>query len=315
MNLPPSLQAQIDELCVKEPSAKGVVDLLIAHFTEEKPATELERPPPNSLVLKNLSLLLPERRRVELAIHSKGFAIQAGDKIFVNGRWSMYNLALVLDVPERVKPTYNCVITHVGGHGPWVVFSVPLQSADKFCSKFLPSEPINRALETALRPHVRRLASSQLAVVAHVGSREGILYMMDEFIFFGFKKPLKLAAVAEITAVSYTVITRLTFNVVFRLSDDEEVEFSMIPHEYYDNISAWVNEHGLSDESLAEKRRAKKQKHAEESGVLAAAIHEINEDFSHNKDGDSDEVEENGPDFEDNSDDSEDGEGSLEGSE
>ena len=49
-------------------------------------------------------------------------------------------------------------------------------------------------------------------VDCHRGSKEGTLFFLPEHIIFGFKKPILLFESHEIDAITYSSITRLTFN-------------------------------------------------------------------------------------------------------
>ncbi|KAK9470649.1 uncharacterized protein V1510DRAFT_422351 [Dipodascopsis tothii] len=105
-------------------------------------------------------------------------------------------------------------------------------------------------------------------VSCHRGSKEGVLYFFNSGVFFGFKKPLLFFPIDKIEAITYSSITRVTFNLTVAVlvsrpgsSDEheEEFEFSMIDQSEFGTIDSYVRMFKLSDRSMAEERRAKKE--------------------------------------------------------
>ena len=84
---------------------------------------------------------------------------------------------------------------------------------------------------------------------------------MQRGILWGFKKPLVYFSFADIDSVSYTSITKRTFNLSVKVQEDRggaELEFSMIDQEDYPGIDGYIKARKLNDASMAETRRAKK---------------------------------------------------------
>lgn len=89
----------------------------------------------------------------------------------------------------------------------------------------------------------------------------GYLFFLQRGILWGFKKPLVYFSFANIDSVSYTSITKRTFNLSIKVQEDRggaELEFSMIDQEDYPGIDEYIKARKLNDASMAETRRARK---------------------------------------------------------
>lgn len=115
--------------------------------------------------------------------------------------------------------------------------------------------------------HIPRLDKGNTFYVdAHRGTKDGYLFFTPAGILFGFKKPVWFVPLDLIESVSYSSITRVTFNltivVVAYISDEdqfsEEVEFGMIDQEHYADIDEYVRKWRLNDQSMAEEKREKR---------------------------------------------------------
>ncbi|KAK9324206.1 hypothetical protein V1517DRAFT_317952 [Lipomyces orientalis] len=116
---------------------------------------------------------------------------------------------------------------------------------------------------------VPRLDDEQtFAVEAHRGTKDGYLYFSTGGVLFGFKKPVWYVARDDIDSVSYSSITRVTFNLTIAVAGmNDEVEFGMIDQAKFAEIDEYVRKWGLADRSMAEERRAKnelKHRHAQD---------------------------------------------------
>ncbi|KAH9907836.1 hypothetical protein F4778DRAFT_719299, partial [Xylariomycetidae sp. FL2044] len=103
-------------------------------------------------------------------------------------------------------------------------------------------------------------------VKAFRGSKDGFLFLLENGILWGFKKPLMFIPLDKIAAISYTSVLQRTFNMVVEVftgegGDDEateEIEFSMIDQEDYAGINEdYVARHRLQDRSMADQRKGK----------------------------------------------------------
>lgn len=229
-----------------------------------------------------VSQILPSRRQVLLVVNKKKWCTLATNdqSVVSQGDFSDYNVFLYLPVPKR-GPKQQChmVLAKLGGSMPFVVFSITgdASGAVSQLKKFTKYSAVD-------------LEANNRAVVAYVGAREGFLYFLDDFLFYGFRKPLMLVMLAEIESVSFTMVTSRTFNVVVKLLDDTQHEFEKIDHKYYDMILQFIELHNLNDESMAEDRKAKRQR--TEPTVLETAEQEAKEEADNKEDDDDDDDDE-----------------------
>ncbi|KAH3683337.1 hypothetical protein WICPIJ_005694 [Wickerhamomyces pijperi] len=111
-------------------------------------------------------------------------------------------------------------------------------------------------------------------VSAHRGTKEGLLYFLPQHILFGFKKPISLFPIREIQGITYTSITRITFNITLKLKSGEKVEFSMIDQQDFPEIDQYVKNMRVQDMSMSDELKAKtvsKSADQESLGALAEA--------------------------------------------
>ncbi|ONH78832.1 hypothetical protein BON23_2189 [Saccharomyces cerevisiae] len=91
----------------------------------------------------------------------------------------------------------------------------------------------------------------------HRGTKEGTLYFLPDHIIFGFKKPILLFDASDIESITYSSITRLTFNASLVTKDGEKYEFSMIDQTEYGKIDDYVKRKQMKDKSMSEELKAK----------------------------------------------------------
>ena len=96
-------------------------------------------------------------------------------------------------------------------------------------------------------------------VACHRGRQEGTLYFLQDVLIFGFRKPILVFDVSKIESITYTSITRLTFNVTLITNDGERYEFSMIDQSEYSRIDEYVRSKEVKDKSMSEELKAKTQ--------------------------------------------------------
>lgn len=123
--------------------------------------------------------------------------------------------------------------------------------------------------------------SSSFHVECHRGTKEGTLYFLPDHIIFGFKKPILLFNSSAIESISYSSITRLTFNVTLVTKDGDKYEFSMIDQNEYSKIDEYVKKKQVKDESMSEelkaksKNKANQQENEETPSALAEAAQQM----------------------------------------
>lgn len=120
-------------------------------------------------------------------------------------------------------------------------------------------------------PFTASSSNSSFHVEAHRGTKEGTLYFLPDHVLFGFKKPILLFSSQEIESITYSSITRLTFNVTLITKTGEKFEFSMIDQNEYTLIDDYVKRKQVIDNSMSEENKAKtahKDQNATESSSL-----------------------------------------------
>lgn len=148
-------------------------------------------------------------------------------------------------------------------------------------------------------------------VNCHRGTKEGSLYFLPDNILFGFRKPILLFDSSDIESITYSSITRLTFNVTLITKEGEKFEFSMIDQSEYTKIDQYVKRKQVIDKSMSEELKAKsKSKNPEGSsedgpGALQEAAQQMEMEGPVDLNGadlDSEDNEENDGNFEAGSD-------------
>lgn len=231
-------------------------------------------PKPNKSALTfPVSQVLPARKSVQLQVTNTSFTTvnNADGAVLSEGDFKNYNVFLNLPMPKRSpKPQQYVVLTSLNGQSVPFIFLVGSEN----------SEALVSALKKNTKYSSVDLVENSAMVTAYVGAREGTLYFLKDFLFFGFKKPLMLAMLAEVESVSFTLVTSRTFNLVVKLLDDSQHEFEKIDHKYYEMILEYINANDLNDESLAEERKAKRQRTSEleEASKLADTNIEVSDD-------------------------------------
>ncbi|CAI4049882.1 hypothetical protein N7582_004777 [Saccharomyces uvarum] len=105
---------------------------------------------------------------------------------------------------------------------------------------------------------------SSFHVECHRGTKEGTLYFLPDNIIFGFKKPILLFDASDIESITYSSITRLTFNATLVTKDGEKYEFSMIDQTEYAKIDDYVKRKQMKDKSMSEELKAKSKNKAQQ---------------------------------------------------
>ncbi|KAK5780628.1 hypothetical protein RI543_001750 [Arxiozyma heterogenica] len=98
---------------------------------------------------------------------------------------------------------------------------------------------------------------SSFSINCHRGTKEGTLYFLPDNILFGFKKPILLFDSNDIESITYSSITRLTFNMTLITKKGQTFEFSMIDQNEYTRIDEYVKRKQVVDRSMSEELKAK----------------------------------------------------------
>ena len=245
-------------------------------------------PPSTYTSFSDISLSIPQRKKLKLEIGNGIRAKNANDEIEAYIPFAMADDVVCLPIPEKAQAQYNfCVFSNTADYnsGPasveqmlWTVSDVPNKNNPNLPTKAGLMEVLNKGLQehsdiqvvepskeefsSQLQQAVRK-GETAYHVRAFRGAKEGYLFFLSTGIFWGFKKPIEFYAFRIINSVSYTSILQRTFNLVVstKNSMDSPVldyEFSMIDQVDFAGIEAYIKRHGLQDASMAEQRRAKK---------------------------------------------------------
>ncbi|KAL7268153.1 hypothetical protein RUND412_009236 [Rhizina undulata] len=244
------------------------------------------------LAVKEISFSVPQRKKFTLVLTSDSLIATSpttGDVEF-GVRWDNIQYIACLAVPEKAARQFNFCIFPTGaeglgdGNAEAMVFTIadgPPKTAsgnamgaghdttsyksllidvfNQYLTKAKVQEPIESAFYSAL-PQSHRKSEKAFHVKAHRGSKDGYLYLLKSGIIWAFKKPLAYFSFGAISSISYTSITKRTFNLNIHVSDDRggaEIEFGMIDQEEYPGIDAYIKRNQLNDASMAEARKAK----------------------------------------------------------
>ncbi|ODV88572.1 hypothetical protein CANCADRAFT_124616 [Tortispora caseinolytica NRRL Y-17796] len=237
-----------------------------------------------SITVKDVSVLIPVRKKCAIGVSQRCVYINDGETIV-----SDPELIAVLPVPDKATKQFNIVFNEgdntiminvnkspvdmakvetrglVADLQPLPLVDFMIDAVERF--GMVVSRPLHREIESKKKG----LAS------AYLGSRDGYLFFLDEYLLFGFKKPLVVLPLSAIESVSYVSITRLTFNIVVSFFDEtkKDIELSMIDQSAYQAIDEYVKEKGMNDRSMADSRRAKAAANAEMPAELEQAEHSL----------------------------------------
>ena len=223
-------------------------------------------------------------------------------------RWPDIQRVLLLPLPERPQPHTVILVfppnatglTQASNSNTPLVFllptNLPLSSpapTGSGATSFAPQFPEDATIVNLLRhvigrhllPDVRMMTPDEdifqstipqptgetaLFTKAFLGSKEGWLYLLEDALVFGFKKPVLWLAVARVTGWAVVNVLGRTFDieVVIRTETNEsEVsaekeqqqtwQFGMIDQRDFEAVDKWVKRVGVEDGSFREGRKAK----------------------------------------------------------
>ncbi|CAN6672446.1 histone chaperone Rtt106p [Trichomonascus vanleenenianus] len=275
--LPQELQEEIGALASRDGAALGVLEKLYDYLTAggvaagDEGTRKKRRVESDGVVLNGISTVAPERRKFSWVLSRSSIAM-AKDPATAEADHSFaasdITLCLCLQVPDRPRPQFNLIIyTRSSGADPAVQATLGDASAASFAAH---AAALGANKDLPLYEYVVEYLREQMGLsvefskgptfAAYRGSKEGHLFLLQDHLFFGFKKPVLLVSLDDIESVSYSSITRLTFNMTVKLTPAKggtEYEFSMIDHAEYDEINTYILENQLSNASMSEARRAK----------------------------------------------------------
>ncbi|RKF63075.1 Histone chaperone [Erysiphe neolycopersici] len=143
------------------------------------------------------------------------------------------------------------------------LFSWALKSCSKYAGKSIEIISADEKLFSSAQKQFQRPNEKAVWVKAFRGSMEGYLFFLNCGILWAFRKPLSFLPHSKICAISFTSVLSRTFNLNIEIlkedTEDEsnEIEFTMLDQEDFDNIKRYISRHGLQDRSMADKRKAK----------------------------------------------------------
>lgn len=268
----------------------------------------------SALIINSLSVSLPVRKKLDLALtpmqlvaRAPNSSTTAAPEFVLDYRHDRVEAAFLLEVPEKTKPQWNLIVAFTRQGAPASSFdyfqATLLEDTIKNVVKPVAGEQYLGSIKEMVILYFQRRnipiishetvspSASLFQAPAHRGSKDGLLYFLPGYIFFGFKKPLVLFRLENILAISYSSITRSMFNMIIKYIDpaapgdaeeEAEIEFSIIDQIHYDRINRFVTENQLHNDSMAENRRAKidnkaqfptelGRAHAEQQAVSATA--------------------------------------------
>ncbi|SCU93211.1 LAFA_0F15236g1_1 [Lachancea sp. 'fantastica'] len=313
-SIPRDLREKIDIISSSEPSALAVFEELYNYLSVEqesrkKSKTDDEAPKvaENSIIfqLKDVSVLTPFRKKLNLVISlspmtgkpTLSLSKDMVPQLTISELNKCVKFATFLPVPEKSNVVYLFISYRSDALSDANDFLLVTLNKDatlaQLKSSGLISNPANdlspcidyirkQAILVGFRIADPFSASNTgpkpFHVEAHRGTKEGTLYFLPDNVLFGFKKPILLFSSQEIESITYSSITRLTFNVTLITKSGERYEFSMIDQNEYALIDDYVKRKQVIDNSMSEENKAKrtnKEHSTEEHSLLAEAAQQL----------------------------------------
>lgn len=246
--------------------------------------------------LSDVSVLSPLRKKLDVILHLSpkdrkpmlSLLRDGKQEIAVNDLNKNISMAMFLPVAEKQNNLYIFIsYTESLGHKYTEPILITLNK-DALLTQFKQSGIFNSEVEdfTKCIEYMRKqaiLAGFRIAdpfftnnqetgqnpsfhVECHRGTKEGTLYFLPDHIIFGFKKPILIFNSSEIESITYSSITRLTFNVTLVTKKEEKFEFIMIDQNEYAKIDEYVKRKQVKDKSMSEELKAKSKSKAVQQG-------------------------------------------------
>lgn len=307
-SLPGTLRAKVEELIAGSEKNKQIVEELVAHLTPSAAEPDLKRKQPASngsavetlngtnimLQLPELSVQSPFRKKMNLVFgafpnEKKAYLAltksmdDKPDLIIRDLTNENIEFAALLSVPE--KPNFRQLLVSYKANDGEVFKNDPILLQLPYAQLTEQFGPILSG-KTLVEYLISQLGLVNFQVSdctqsfncqAYKGSKEGYLFFTDNHLIFGFKKPILIIRSDNIETITYTSITRLTFNMVLNYrtitGESESVEFSMIDQKDFDQIDLYKRNQQFNDKSMADELKAQRQfkNNTENPGDLAEA--------------------------------------------
>ncbi|KAG7775382.1 hypothetical protein KL930_003582 [Ogataea haglerorum] len=300
--LPAELRIQIQDVVNAYPPAEDIFRAIIEHMGGTKrrkldfdvdvlPTTlagshivlQIPELSVQSPIRKKLNIVFgcfPGERKVFLALTK---SLESKPELLITDlSETNIQFAVVLDVPE--KKQYKTLLITYGANKGQMYKNDPILiqfNNDELSEQFGPlldkidlTDFLQQQFRTFGFDLVKGFGPECFFVDAYKGSKEGYLYFLPNHVIFGFKKPILIFDSTNIESITYTSITRLTFNVTLTLlPNSERHEFSMIDQKEFEKINQYVKSKELRDRSMTDELKAQRQlkNNTDNPGALAEA--------------------------------------------
>ncbi|SCU98341.1 LAMI_0F14202g1_1 [Lachancea mirantina] len=313
--LPKSLKTEVSEICEKLPSAIGIFEQVFEYAKGSQVAQKRAKISesesalnPNAAIftLKDVSVLSPVRKKLDLVISTspettKPILLLLKDtnmQLKISELSQNVKFASFLPVPEKPNSMY-LYFHYIEDAGAGQADSLLINlNKDAVLKQFQnsgilagPEQTFEQCIEYMRKQAILvgfRISSpfSSLAsetvyfhVECHRGIKEGTLYFLPNHLLFGFKKPILLFNSQDIESITYSSITRVTFNVTITSKVGEKYEFSMIDQNEFTKIDEYVKTKQVTDRSMSDEFKAKPmgkgQKLVEGNSALREAAQQL----------------------------------------
>lgn len=298
-DLPEPLNTRARQIAGGNEEVSNLIKDIVAHFNgdskrrkldaegvkqEEHPTTvavtasqRLAASSANAKLYEGVSVSAPVRKKCHIIVFDHGIDVFAtagfnettSQSIVSVSQTDIYG-SLILEEPDKPKGQWQVVI--IGRTSDPTCASISVLLCFKIMGADMRSEL--EAKLKALGPVESSSRPGMIRVTAYRGSKEGVLYLLEKYIFFGFSKPMVVLPLSSVVSVSYSTVTQKTFNLVVE-SHSDTIEFAMISHEEYGLMDQYIQSHDFTNNSLSEERKAKTSvPNAEYSQELPKAMEE-----------------------------------------
>lgn len=239
------------------------------------------------LKIQGVSIQAPFRKKLDIVLAKEVVILRKAQTPEYTVKISEIDAVFFLPIPEKAKPHWALIIipkknTEKGTNLEVVMATIAEDTIKSVIKPETGGELYSGSIQEILLLFFQRRGiaitsnetmppgQSLINVNAYRGSKDGQLYFLPDSVFFGFKKPLLIFLLSKILSISYSSITKSTFNLIIKYTENPlegeasstslseyEFEFSMLDQNNFETINRYVEYHGLNNESLAEKRRAK----------------------------------------------------------
>lgn len=314
-NIPQDLSKRIKTVCERDGSALKIFEDLYNYARQDpelrkKPKGEefLSEVPQDAVIfqLKDVSVLTPFRKKLNLVISvspvtgkpALSLSKDMIPQLSITQLNTSVKFATFLPFPEKKNMAYLFIRYVPEGDPAANEYVLVTLNKDATVKQFQAAGLLNSesAEFSSCVEYIRKQAilvgfrisdpfsatsgaAPSFHVEAHRGTKEGTLYFLPDHVLFGFKKPILLFSSQEIESITYSSITRLTFNVTLITKSGDKFEFSMIDQNEYTLIDDYVKRKQVIDNSMSEENKAKSahkdQNAAEHASLLEEAAQQL----------------------------------------